>query len=88
MVENKLQIERRIFKFIDGNSYSDISKISAQTMLFKEGIFDSMSFMLLIDFLEIEFGIKAKNDDLIEENFISVSAISDFVLSKKTAEAA
>ena len=84
MFNDKLPIEERIFDFIEGKSYSDRSKITAQTLLFKEGIFDSMGLMLLIDFLEDGIGIKVNNDDLIEKNFESVSAIADFVFRKKS----
>jgi len=57
-------------------------------MLFREGIFDSMGFVLLIDFLEEDFGIKAGDEDLIEENFESVTAITNYILRKRAARAA
>jgi acyl carrier protein len=39
--------------------------------------------MVLISFLEEEFGIKTNDNDLLEENFESINAISDFVTRKK-----
>jgi acyl carrier protein len=42
-----------------------------------------MGFMVLISFLEQEFGIKTNDADLLEENFESISAISEFVIRKK-----
>ena len=83
MVEENRQIEQRIFEYIGKNSHTDINKVNAQTLLFREGIFDSMGFVLLIDFLEEGFGIKASDDDLIEENFESVAAITQFIQRKK-----
>jgi acyl carrier protein len=47
-----------------------------------------MGFVLLIDFLEEDFGIKASDEDLIEENFESVTAISNYILRKRAAKAA
>jgi acyl carrier protein len=88
MSEHNLQIEQRIFEYINKSSHSDIKKVNSETMLFREGIFDSMGFVLLIDFLEEDFGIKASDDDLIEENFESVSAITNYILRKKAARAA
>jgi len=38
-----------------------------------------MGFIMLIAFLEEEFGIKTSDEDLIEENFESINAICDFV---------
>ncbi len=88
MVENALQIEDRIFEYVRKSTHADTSKINPQTLLFREGIFDSMGFVLLIDFLEENFGIKASDVDLVEENFESVSAITRYVQQKKAAAAA
>lgn len=63
--------------------YADKDKIKDDTLIFKEGYFDSMGFMVLISFLEEEFGIKTNDADLLEENFESVNAISEFVTRKK-----
>ncbi len=57
-------------------------KIQNNTLIFKEGYFDSMGFILLITFLEETFGIKTTDSDLLEENFESIDAISDFVVRK------
>jgi len=88
MADDILQIEQRIFEYIRRSSHSDIKKVNSQTMLFREGIFDSMGFVLLIDFLEEDFGIKAGDEDLIEENFESVTAITNYILRKRAARAA
>jgi acyl carrier protein len=42
-----------------------------------------MGFIMLITFLEEEFGIKTIDADLVEENFESVNAISDFIIRKQ-----
>jgi acyl carrier protein len=88
MFDNAIQIEEKIFEFIRKNTHADISKITQQTLLFREGIFDSMGFVLLIDFLEENFSIKPNDVDLIEENFESVNAITHYVWQKKALEAA
>jgi len=88
MIENAVQIEDRIFEYVRKSTHADTSKIDQRTLLFREGIFDSMGFVLLIDFLEEEFGIKATDVDLVEENFESISAITRYVQQKKAVEAA
>jgi acyl carrier protein len=88
MPEDNFQIEQRIFEYIQKSSHSDLKKVNRETMLFREGIFDSMGFVLLIDFLEEDFGIKASDEDLIEENFESVNAITNYILRKRAAKAA
>lgn len=49
------------------------------TLIFREGYLDSMGFIMLIAFLEEEFGIKTGDADLVEKNFESINAITDFV---------
>jgi acyl carrier protein len=88
MIDNAMQVKDKIFEYIYKSTHADISKITQDTLLFREGIFDSMGFVLLIDFLEENFGIKASDVDLIEENFESVKAITRYVQQKKTAKAA
>ena len=59
------------------------NKIKDDSLIFKEGYFDSMGFVLLITFLEEQFDIKTVDADLLEENFESINAITDFVIRKK-----
>lgn len=85
MTEELVVIEQQIFEYIRKNTLADIKKISAQSLLFKEGVFDSMGFVLLIEFLEDKFNIKTNDDDLIEENFESVTAITNYIQRKMTS---
>ncbi|NJK85721.1 MAG: acyl carrier protein [Bacteroidales bacterium] len=77
-------IESQVTEFIRSNSHADLQNLKNETLLFQEGIFDSMGFVLLIDFIEETFGIKTNDSDLVEENFESISAISGYVNRKKT----
>jgi acyl carrier protein len=63
-------------------TFGDKNKISGDSLIFKEGYFDSMGFVVLISFLEEKFGIRTADKDLIEENFESINAIADFVVRK------
>jgi len=74
---------RIIFEYVRKSSLTDLSKLNGNTLLFREGIFDSMAFVQLIDFIEETFGIKPGDEDLIEENFESIDAITRYVLRKK-----
>ncbi|MBN2273764.1 MAG: acyl carrier protein [Bacteroidales bacterium] len=88
MIDNATQIEEKLFEYVRKSTHADVNKINRETLLFREGIFDSMGFVLLIDYLEENFGIKASDTDLIEENFESVKAITHYVQQKKAAKAA
>ena len=76
------QIKDRIHKYIADTTFADVSIIKEETLLFDEGIFDSMGLISLITFLEDEFNIKTEDTDLVVENFESISAITNFVSSR------
>ncbi len=74
--------QEKIKQYILQASHVEANKIKNESLIFKEGFFDSMGFIMLITFLEEEFGIKTVDADLVEENFESINAISDFVKKK------
>jgi len=74
--------KEKIKNYIVQSSHADAEKIKDDSLIFKEGFFDSMGFIMLITFIEEEFGIKTIDADLIEENFESINAISDFIVRK------
>lgn len=51
--------------------------------LIESGIIDSMGVMSLLAFLEKEFAIEIPGDDLIPENFSSITAIAALVERQK-----
>lgn len=75
------QVEQ-LRKFISEVTFTDIEKIQEDTLIFQEGIFDSLGFLSLISFLDEEFGIEVDNDELNEENFESINAIVAFISKK------
>jgi acyl carrier protein len=82
MADNKL-VKEKVRTYVLQAVYVDKEKINDDSLIFKEGYFDSMGFMVLITFIEEEFGIKTGDSDLLEENFESINAITDFVIRKK-----
>jgi len=79
-----LQIENNISTFIIENSHADTQQMNSETLLFKEGIFDSMGFVQLVDFLESTFNISIDDTEFVEENFESLKAICNYVQKKKS----
>jgi acyl carrier protein len=77
-----IQIKDRIQSYIVENTVEDTNMINENTLLFEEGIFDSMGLISLITFLEDEFRIKTADDDLVVDNFESISAITKYVSSR------
>jgi len=75
-------VKDKVESYIHKTAHADKGKIKGDSRIFKEGYFDSMGFILMITFIEEEFGIKTSDDDLIEENFESINAITDFIERK------
>ena len=78
-------IREKVKEYIQQATFVEKDKIKNDSLIFKEGYFDSMGFVVLITYLEENFGIKTSDSDLVEENFESINAISDFIKRKKNS---
>ncbi|HEX2967710.1 MAG TPA: acyl carrier protein [Bacteroidales bacterium] len=72
----------KVKSYVMEETFADGGKINNETLVFKEGYFDSMGFVRLVSYLENEFKIRISDADLVESNFESINAISDFVVKK------
>lgn len=82
-MQDIVSTREKVRDYITQTASASKDKIKDDSLIFKEGYFDSMGFVLLITFLEEAFNIKTADSDLIEENFESINAITDFI-SKRT----
>jgi len=82
-LNNSTEIEKKIVEFVQSHTFAYNKELTNDTLLFKEGIIDSMAFVLLIDFIEGNFNIKPSDNDLLEENFESINAITDYISKKQ-----
>jgi acyl carrier protein len=81
-METMEEIKGKIRQYILETTYASPDSVKDDSLIFVEGIFDSMGFILLINFIEETFDIKAKDTELLEDNFESIDAISRFVAGK------
>ena len=86
-MRNEEDIKKKVHQFISQHTFSNAEEIMFDTLIFKEGYFDSMGFLTLISFLEDEFGVKTEDKDFIEENFESINAIARYVEQKTAVKA-
>jgi acyl carrier protein len=80
-----LQIKEKIRQFILRTSYVPAEQVKDETLIFEQGIMDSMGFISIISFIEETFSVVALDNELIEANFESIEAISAFVARKLEA---
>ncbi|MBY9077391.1 acyl carrier protein [Paenibacillus sp. HN-1] len=73
-------IEIRVGQFIADNAGMD--EIDRDLRVFEEGIVNSLFAIELMTYLEKEFSIKIRIDDLNMQNFASVNTITEFVTRK------
>lgn len=81
-METVTEIKSKIRQYVIETSYANPDQVKDESLIFAEGIFDSMGFILLINFIEETFGIKAKDSELLEDNFESIDAMANFVERK------
>jgi len=77
-----LQISDKIRQFIIQTSYIPADQVKDETLIFEQGIMDSMGFISIIGFLEDTFNVSPLDDELVEANFESIDAITNFVKRK------
>jgi acyl carrier protein len=84
MEQNISEVKQKVKLYVAEHTFADKNKIQDDSMIFKEGYFDSMGFIMLITFIEDEFGFSVGDADLIEENFESINAIASYISRKKS----
>jgi acyl carrier protein len=80
----EISLFEQIRNFISEITFTESEKINEDTLLFEEGIFDSLGFLSLISFINEEYGIEVANDELSEENFESIKAVVAYITRKKS----
>ena len=84
-----MDIEGKLKKYImtelmfeqDGATFS----LGGDESLLARGIIDSMGFIQLVQFIEKEFNIKVKDEEMIPENFETINSIEHFIKDKQVA---
>lgn len=79
---NLEQVKDQIRQFIVEATFAPAEHVKNETLIFVEGIFDSMGFISLINYIEEAFAVKVKDSELLEENFESINAIASYIISK------
>lgn len=59
------------------------SQIHPEDDLLSEGILDSLGILQLVSFIEETFNVEIDDEDVVLENFMTISALQNFIESKK-----
>jgi acyl carrier protein len=78
-------IKKSLYGYVYDNTFANKEKLTDDLLIFTEGFLDSMGLVMLISFLEETFKITTIDSDMVEENFESINAISNFVSRKLSA---
>ena len=73
------EIEDKLLDFVVDNFLVEKDEINLDKSLIDEGIIDSTGLIEIIAFLEEEFSIRIKDEQMTRDNFGSVVKIVDFV---------
>lgn len=73
-----------IRNFIETNFYLQSgSKLKDSDSLLEFQVIDSTGFLELIHFVELEFGMRVADAEMVLENFESIDSIAQFVLRRR-----
>lgn len=76
----------RVRAFITTNFYvPDTGALSDETSLLDQGIIDSTGVLEVVSFVESEFGVQAKDTEVLPDNFDTIGRIAAFVDRKMAA---
>lgn len=81
-METAIDIKNKIREYILEATFDDVKKITDETLIFEEGVLDSMGLLFLIEFLDENFGVKVNDEELNPKNFESINNIVSFMEDK------
>lgn len=67
---------------VDNFLFGNRDKLGIDTLLFEKGIIDSTGVLELVAFIEENFNITIADEELVQDNFSSLTAIEKFLQSK------
>ena len=86
-MEKENLVKEGVKKYVLEASLSDVKDLKDDTLIFEEGLLDSMGLLFLIEFLNEEFKVEVNDDELNPKNFESIDSIESFVINKLKVKA-
>ncbi len=67
---------------VDNFLFGNEDELNENTSLFEKGIIDSTGVLELVSFIEENYDISINDEELVQDNFLSISAINNFLQKK------
>ena len=64
-MQTEIDIKDKIKEYIIESTFEDVQSITDETLIFEEGVLDSMGLLFLIEFLQEEFNVTTNDDELV-----------------------
>jgi acyl carrier protein len=82
----RVEIEQQVRQFIVEKLrwHGAAATLTSDYRLIENDVLDSMAIFETVAFLEDQFGIEVQDDDLVPENFETISAIARLVSNNQT----
>ncbi len=74
------KIEKKIIEFVTVIAGSNLQKpVTLETEIFESNLVDSFGLLQLIADIEHEFNVNIRTEDMIMENFSTISGVADLI---------
>lgn len=86
---DKMNIKTKVAAFIKERFLlvSGVKELSDEDSFFQKGIIDSTGVLELVSFIDVTFGIRMEDEELIPDNLDSISKVVAFVANKNPSPA-
>jgi acyl carrier protein len=85
--QRMLDVQQRVKQFVVDNFYvSDPSEVGEDISLITTGLVDSTGMLEVIGFLESEFGIRIRDQEMVPDNLETIGRIAAFVGKKRNTQ--
>lgn len=78
-----MQIAREVRQFIAKDLARNVEGVKDDDSLLESGVVDSFGVLSLVSLIEERYGIAVSEDDMMPENFDSISAIAEFITRRQ-----
>jgi acyl carrier protein len=82
--EMEQSVTQKVRRFLTERAWlTDDIEVSESDSLLEKGVIDSVAMVELVSFVEQTFQIRIHDEELMPENFDSLSAIGSFITAKR-----